>query len=258
VTRDAAGRLHSEAYQLEGPLSALAIPTTLHDSLMARLDRLQPVKEVAQAAAVIGRGFDHRTITALSDKPADELAGALLQLVQAELIFRRGEPPEAAYLFKRALVRDAACESPLKTRRIALHDRLLHVLEHPGDATAELKAQHAEAAGLTERALDYWEQAGTQALARPAYEEAIANLEHAIRVCRAMGEAQQWKRRELGLWLQMGQALIARQGYQALETLHAFEHCAGAGRRDRRRVLRTAHARPGALPRRPLQGVTED
>jgi len=217
-------REDGDAYHLDGPLSALAIPTTLHDSLMARLDRLQPVKEVAQTAAVIGRSFDHRTIAALSDKQPDELANALRQLVEAELIFRRGTPPEATYLFKHALVRDAAYESLLKARRISLHTRLLAVLEHRGDAAAELKAQHAEAAGLIERALDYWEQAGTQALARPAYKEAIANLENAVRLCHAMGEAPQWKGRELGLWLQLGQAFIASQGYQSAASLRAFEH----------------------------------
>lgn len=217
-------REDGNAYHLQGPLSALAIPTTLHDSLMARLDRLQPVKEVAQTAAVIGRSFDHRTIAALSDKPADELASAMRQLVEAELIFRRGTPPEATYLFKHALVRDAAYESLLKAKRTSLHIRLLDVLEGRGDAAAEVKAQHAESAGLTERALDYWAQAGTQALARPAFKEAIANLENAVRLCRSMGEAQQWKRRELGLWLQLRQALIANQGYQASATLHAFEH----------------------------------
>ena len=92
-----------------------------------------------------------------------------------------------------------------------------------GDAAPEVKAQHAEAAGLAERALDYWEQAGTQALARPAYKEAIANLENGVRLCRALGDDLQWKRREQGLHLQLGQALIANQGYQAPATLRAFE-----------------------------------
>ena len=107
-------REDADAYHLDGPLSALAIPTTLHDSLMARLDRLQPVKEVAQTAAVIGRSFDHRTIAALSDLPEAELADAMRRLVEAELVFRRGTPPDATYLFKHALVRDAAYESLLK------------------------------------------------------------------------------------------------------------------------------------------------
>ena len=141
-------------------MNALAIPTTLHDSLMARLDRLQPVKEVAQTAAVIGRSFDHPTIAALADLPEAELADAMRRLVEAELVFRRGTPPDATYLFKHALVRDAAYESLLKSRRITMHARLLDVLENGGDAAPEVKAQHAEAAGLAERALDYWEQAG--------------------------------------------------------------------------------------------------
>ena len=214
-------RESADAFHLDRPLSALAIPTTLHDSLMARLDRLQPVKEVAQTAAVIGRSFDHRTIAALAALPEAELADAMHRLVEAELVFRRGTPPEATYLFKHALVRDAAYESLLKARRITMHARLLDVLEN--DAAPEVKAQHAEAAGLAERALDYWEQAGTQALARPAYKEAIASLENGVRLCSALGDDLQWKRREQGLHLQLGQALIANQGYQAPATLRAFE-----------------------------------
>ncbi|MBM3522150.1 MAG: adenylate cyclase [Alphaproteobacteria bacterium] len=216
-------RESAEAYHLDGPLSALAIPTTLHDSLMARLDRLQPVKEVAQTAAVIGRSFDHATIAALAGLPETALAEAMRKLVEAELIFRRGTPPDATYLFKHALVRDAAYESLLKTRRVALHARLLDVLEKQGDAAAEVKAQHAEAASLTERALGYWEQAGAQALAKPAFKEAIASFENAIRLCRVLGEAEPWKRREQALQLQLGQALIASQGFQAPATLRAFE-----------------------------------
>ena len=216
-------RESADAFHLDRPLSALAIPTTLHDSLMARLDRLQPVKEVAQTAAVIGRSFDHRTIAGLAALPEAELADAMHRLVEAELVFRRGTPPDATYLFKHALVRDAAYESLLKAKRITMHARLLDVLENGGDAPPEVKAQHAEAAGLGERALDYWEQAGTQALARPAYKEAIASLENGVRLCRGLGDDQQWKRREQGLHLQLGQALIASRGYQAPATLRAFE-----------------------------------
>ena len=145
------------------------------------------------------------------------------RLVEAELVFRRGTPPDATYLFKHALVRDAAYESLLKARRVTMHARLLDVLENGGDAAPEVKAQHAEAAGLAERALDYWEQAGTQALARPAYKEAIASLENGVRLCGALSDDLQWKRREQGLHLQLGQALIANQGYQAPATLRAFE-----------------------------------
>jgi class 3 adenylate cyclase/predicted ATPase len=216
-------REEADAYHLNGPLSGLAIPTSLHDSLMARLDRLQPVKEVAQTASVIGRSFDHRTIVTLTGIPESKLADAMSQLVGAELIFRRGTPPDCTYLFKHALVRDAAYESLLKTKRVALHARLLDVLELQGDAAPEVKAQHAEAAGFTERALDYWELAGIQALARPAYKEAITSLENAIRLFRTQGDEPRWKRREQGLQVQVGQALIANQGYSAPATLRAFE-----------------------------------
>jgi class 3 adenylate cyclase/tetratricopeptide (TPR) repeat protein len=223
VIESGALREGEDAYHLDGPLSALAIPTTLHDSLMARLDRLHPVKEVAQTAAVIGRSFDHHTIGALAALPEVELADAMSRLVEAVLVFRRGTPPDATYLFKHALVRDAAYESLLKAKRIILHTRLVDVLESRGNTAPEVKAQHAEAAGLPERALDYWEEAGMQALARSAYKEAIASLENAIRLCRAMGDDGRWKRREQDLHLALGQALIANQGYQAPAALRAFE-----------------------------------
>ncbi|MEZ5832584.1 MAG: adenylate/guanylate cyclase domain-containing protein [Dongiaceae bacterium] len=212
-----------DAYYLDKPVSALAIPTTLHDSLMARLDRLQPVKEVAQIGAVIGRSFDHRTIAALAGRPEGELIDAMRQLVEAELVFRRGIPPDATYLFKHALVRDAAYESLLKAKRLMLHARLLEILEDRVEAAPEVMAQHAEAADLPERALNYWELAGSQALARSAYKEAIANLENGVRLCSAIGEARERHAREQKLQLQLGQALIADQGYAFPETLRAFD-----------------------------------
>jgi class 3 adenylate cyclase/tetratricopeptide (TPR) repeat protein len=214
----------ADAYHLGGPMSGLAIPASLHDSLMARLDRLHPVREVAQAAAVIGRSFDHATIAALTELPEVALGDAMRRLVEAELVFRRGTPPDATYLFKHALVRDAAYESLLKTKRAAMHARLVDVLEQSVNASPEVKAQHAEAGGLTERALGYWEQAGTRALARPAYREAIAQFENAVRLCRDIGSDGRWRRREQGLHLKLGQALIANQGYQATATMRTFEH----------------------------------
>jgi predicted ATPase len=212
-----------DAYLLDAPLSRLAIPTSLHDSLMARLDRLQPVKEVAQTAAVIGRAFDHQTIATLSPLPEAELAAAMHRLVEAEFVFRRGTPPDANYLFKHALVRDAAYESLLKTKRLALHARLVDILERRGDTAPEVIAQHAEAADLKLKALDRWEQAGAEAVARPAYKEAIAHFGAAIRICREIGDPQASQRRELQLQIQLGQALIAHLGYQAPATMAAFE-----------------------------------
>jgi class 3 adenylate cyclase/predicted ATPase len=223
VVESGALRESEDAYHLDQPLSALAVPVTLHDSLMARLDRLHGVKEVAQTAAVIGRNFDHPTVTSVAGLPEQELTDALGRLVEAELIFRRGIPPNATYLFKHALVRDAAYESLLRPRRVALHERLLELLEGRDDVAPEVKAQHAEAAGLLGRALDLWEEAGTNALARPAYKEAIASFQNGIRLCRALGKELQWRRREQRLYLAMGQALLANQGYSAPATLEAFD-----------------------------------
>jgi len=165
---------------LNGPLSTIAIPTTLHDSLMARLDRLQPIKEVAQTAACIGREFSHGLLAQISLLPEAELAAALDGLIGAELIYRRGLPPEATYLFKHALVRDAAYESQLKEKRRAIHARILAALEADADIAPEVLAVHAEAAGLTDRAIDLWEAAGKAAIARPAFDEAISHFSHAI------------------------------------------------------------------------------
>ena len=139
-------------YELAGPLPPLAIPTTLHDSLMARLDRLAPVKEVAQIGAVIGREFGHELLAAVSPLLRAELDAALDQLVSSELVFRRGAPPEATYTFKHALVQDAAYQSLLKSKRQQLHARIAHVLEERFSETArpepEVLAQHLTEAGL--------------------------------------------------------------------------------------------------------------
>jgi class 3 adenylate cyclase/tetratricopeptide (TPR) repeat protein len=209
--------------QGEAPGTRLAIPTTLHDSLMARLDRLKSVKEVAQTAAVIGRTFDHRTITALASLPEVELAAAIERLVEAELVFRRGTGPEANYLFKHSLVRDAAYESLLKSRRQALHGRLFDILKQRDDAPPEILAQHAEAASLTQTAIDCWEKAGEEAMARPAYKEAIAHLDAAIRLCRQLATDPLWLRRECQLQVRLGQALLEHLGYQAPATMATFE-----------------------------------
>jgi hypothetical protein len=184
---------------------------------------LQPVKEVAQTAAVIGRAFNHQTIAALLPLPEAELAQAMRRLVEAELIFRRATPPDANYLFKHALVRDAAYESLLKAKRLALHARPVEILESRDDAAPEVIAQHAEEAGLVEKALDYWEQAGAGAVARPAYKEAIAHFNAAIRLCQGIGDRRARQRRELQLQVQLGQALIAHLGYPASDTMTAFE-----------------------------------
>lgn len=223
VVESGALRETADAYELDGPLTALAVPATLHDSLMARLDRLHGVKEVAQTAAVIGRAFDHDTLAALSPLPGAELADALDRLVDAELVFRRGGGQHATYLFKHALVRDAAYESLLKARRVRLHGQLHDVMVARGDAAPEIRAQHAEAAGRLEAALDAWEEAGRAAVVRPAFREAIADFQAAVRLCGALGAETHWMLREQAIQVELGQALMASEGYQGKGTVAAFE-----------------------------------
>ncbi len=193
-----------------------AIPASLHDSLMARLDRTPEVKEIAQTAACIGRAFDHALLAAVADRPPAELAAALDKLGTAELVFRRGAPPDAHYTFKHALVRDAAYESLLKSRRQAIHRRILEALEGIG-AAAELLALHAEAAGLGERALGYWQLAGGQAIARSAIAEAISHLTNGLGLIGMLEDTTERRKSELGLLSALAPALMAGKGYAAPE-----------------------------------------
>jgi predicted ATPase len=186
-------------YELTGPLPQLAIPATLHDSLMARLDRLASVKEIAQIGAAIGREFPHTLLAAVADRPEAELQAALDQLVASELMFRRGAPPELAYSFKHALVQDPAYQSLLKSRREQLHAHIARVLEEgfPETVTSqpELLAQHYTAAGLHDRAVDYWHRAGQQASERSANLEAIAHLTRGLELARTLPDPMQSARR---------------------------------------------------------------
>ena len=167
-------------YELTGPLPPLAIPTTLHNSLMARLDRLGPVKEVAQIGAVIGREFSYKLLAAVAPMSANRLNDALEQLVNSELVFGRGTPPDAIYTFKHALVQDAAYQSLLKSKRQQLHARIVQVLEQrfPDvmDTKPELLAHHCVEGRLIEKAVAYWYRAGQQAIARSTLAEAAAHL----------------------------------------------------------------------------------
>jgi predicted ATPase/class 3 adenylate cyclase len=216
----------ADAYELTGPLSRMAIPATLHDSLMARLDRLHAVKELAQTAACIGREFDFPLIASIT--PFDDLAleEALDQLVAAELIFRRGVAPEATYTFKHALVRDAAYESLLKSRRQTIHQALLKVLETREDVAPELLAHHATEAGLMEKAIRYWRQAGNLALARPAYDEAVTHFTTAIGLVTEIQNLATWQQSELELQVQLAQVLLAKHGYGSAVAGQAFERAA--------------------------------
>lgn len=214
-------------YTLSGPLPPLAIPATLQDSLMARLDRLAPVKEVAQTGAVIGRHFAHELLAAVVDLPEAQLAAALDQLVAAELLFRRGAAPNVTYSFKHALVQDAAYESLLKSRRQLLHARIAEALETGFPETVEtqpeLLAHHCTQAGLVEKAVEYWKRAGQLAMTRSATTEALAHLEAAQRVLHSVPESEARDRQELGIQLAMGSAMVAASGFAAPQTGQAYQ-----------------------------------
>lgn len=169
-----------DSYQMTGSLSDITIPATLHDSLMARLDRLGSIKEIAQIAACVGREFSYKLMLQVCELTEFELEEALDQLITVEMIHVRGTPPDAIYSFKHALVRDAAYDGLLKERRMLYHRRILSALETDAGAARELLATHAEAAQLSDQAIDLWEDAGKAAIARPAYEEAQAHLRRAI------------------------------------------------------------------------------
>jgi predicted ATPase len=170
-------------YRVTGPVAPLAIPTTLHDSLLARLDRLAPTRELAQIGAALGRHFSHELISAVAEMPQIQVDDALVQLERAELIFRRGVPPDAEYTFKHALVQDAAYGTMLRTRRQQLHGRIAAVLEGEFPEVAstqpEILARHCAEAGLSEKAIDYYLAASKRATA------ASNNTEASRQVARA-------------------------------------------------------------------------
>ena len=222
------GMLREEEQQfvLEQPLLTLAIPASLQASLMARLDRLAPVKEVAQIGAAIGREFSYELLAAVAHRTDAQLIGALDQLTEAGLVFRRGTPPNASYIFKHALVQDAAYNTLLRARRRDLHARIGHVLEEsfPELATSqpELLAHHFAEAGLDDAAVNYWHKGGERALERSANAEAAAHLERAIRHLVTLPEGTERNRRELPLQMALGSTMRALKGHAADETLKVY------------------------------------
>jgi predicted ATPase len=206
-------------YAVTGPTGPLAIPTTLHASLLARLDRLAPTREVAQIGAALGRSFSHELISAVAQMPQQKLGEALEQLVQAELIFRRGSPPEAEYTFKHALVQDAAYDTLLRTRKQQLHAHIARTIENqfPETATAEpaILAHHFAEAGLHENAVSYLVKAGQHAVARSAMVEAVALLEKGLGLLAVMPSSREYQKQELQLRLALAGALIATKGYSS-------------------------------------------
>ncbi len=166
------------------PSPAMAVPASLHASLMARLDRLGPAKEVALVGAAIGREFSHALLASVMRKPEAELGSALDRLIDAGLLFRQGVPPHATYLFKHALVQDAAYGTLLREPRRALHTRIAETLEGQfaeiAESQPELLARHCTEAGLIEKAVSFWRTAGQRSLARSALLEGVEQLRRAL------------------------------------------------------------------------------
>ncbi|MCH8801228.1 MAG: AAA family ATPase, partial [Chloroflexi bacterium] len=181
-------------YELSGPLPPLAIPSTLQDSLTARLDRLSSVRESVQLAAVLGREFSYELIRAVSPVDEPTLLSHLDQLGQAEFLYQRGMPPEATYIFKHALIQDAAYESLLKSRRQQYHQQVAQVLEQRFSETVEnqpeLLAYHYTEAGIHEQAVVYWRRAGQGAFQSSAYREAVAFFEQALGALKHLPETR--------------------------------------------------------------------
>jgi tetratricopeptide (TPR) repeat protein len=209
------------------------IPTTLAGSLMARLDRLSTAKEVAQRAAVLGREFGYPLLAAVAEMEEVGLRQGLARLVDAEIVFQRGEVPEATYTFKHALVQEAAYESLLKHTRQQLHARVVDALREQFpervESEPEVVARHAEVAGRTDDAIIYYGQAGEQAQARSAHEEALGQLRKAIVLLETRPSGAERDARELTLRLALGGSLIAARGYAHPEAAVAYERAAALG-----------------------------
>jgi predicted ATPase len=216
----------AEGYRLDGPLPPLAIPATLQDSLMSRLDRLAPVREIGQIGAAIGRDFSYSLLRAVTGRDEIALTHALAQLEQAELVFRRGEPPEAVYSFKHALVRDAAYESLLKSRRQQLHGQIARALEERfADIVAsqpEIAAHHFTEAGLVERAVDYWLKAGQHAARRSANAEALNHLARGLELLPNIADRNLRNKSELLLQTSLGHSLRATKGWSVESVKRAY------------------------------------
>ena len=208
-------------YEYAGTTHSITIPATLRDSLMARLDRYMPVKEIAQIGAAIGREFSYGLISAVAPRSKAELDDALERLTASGLAFRRGTPPEATYTFKHALVQDAAYDSLLKSRRQELHGKIARVIQERFPATKdtepEVLAHHLTAAGLAEAAIPLWSSAGQKALARTALPEAVAHLSKALELVQPLRPTEQRDRSELDIRINLAIAQMAYAGWAYIE-----------------------------------------
>ena len=213
-------------YEVDGPLPPMAVPSTLHDSLMARLDRLAPVRDVAQLGAVIGRRFNFAVLSAVSGLGDDDLFAAIEKLVDAELIYSRGGGANTTYTFKHALVRDAAYGSMLRSRRRYMHGRVADVLEKEFsdriENEPEVLAHHLAEAGESSRSIYYLHEAGKRAIRRSANREAIEHLSRGLELLRDLGNTPANAQTELDLQIALGSSLTAGRNYAVPEVERAY------------------------------------
>jgi len=212
----------------EVPPSSLAVPATLHASLLGRLDRLGPVaKNVAQVGAAIGRDFSYELLAAAAPLAEPELQEALRRLVEAGLVFQRGVPPTAEYLFKHALVQDTAYSTLLRGPRQALHRRIVEALEQrfPDfiETRPEILAHHCGEAALPDKAITYWHRAGKLSVTKSAVREAAAQLRRGLSLLDGLPETRERKQLELDIHVTLTQALMAGKGYANPEVVAALE-----------------------------------
>jgi class 3 adenylate cyclase/tetratricopeptide (TPR) repeat protein len=209
-----------------GRITGREIPATLHDSLMARLDRLGPAKEVLQIGAVIGSEFSYGLLQAVHPILEEKLQRAIRSATDAELIYVRGIPPDAAYQFKHALIRDTAYEALLRSRRKELHSHIAEVLveQFPETVTSapELLAHHYTEAGVVEQAISYWQRAGQGAIERSANREAVSHFTKALELVKSTADSPERNQQELALQIALARPLMAVKGYAAPEVEQVY------------------------------------
>jgi len=216
----------ADCYELTGPIPQSLIPTTVLESLMARFDRLGDALLLAQIAAAIGREFSLELLEAVSLQPKAELRQALNKLQDVQLVFRLPDSPEPVFMFKHALVRDAAYKSLLRSKRFEIHSRIARVMEKQFPETAEthpeLLAHHYQEADLTSEAIAYWEKAGQRAIEHSANNEAVRHFKQGLELLKSLPDDSQRIQKELMLQSSLGAPLVMTKGYGAPEVQSAY------------------------------------
>jgi predicted ATPase/class 3 adenylate cyclase len=219
-------REEADAYVLTGPLLTVAIPDTLQDSLMARLDQMNTAKEVAQLGAVLGREFSYAILQAISSQDEATVHTGLAQLVEAELLYQRGRPPRARYRFKHALIQDAAYASLLKSTRQRVHQQIAQLFEarfpELVETQPELMAHHYTAGGCPAQAIVYWQQAGQHAAQRSAYQEAVSHLTQGLELLATRPDTPERHQQELTFQMALGPAFMMLKGFGHPEVEQAY------------------------------------